>query len=163
MNDTEFINYINTMQEAIISLQKSSKDHARNLLPLWDAVNKSIGLIREQTARHQELQSQLNLVLLFVAERLSTAGRFAEFVADVVEANEACRDRPEMNATHAAAVALLEGGLKNHLPADRLSRPASPKPLPANVVLFPSRPAPRLPDPPEPPETPDSDPRTPRD
>ena len=163
MNEIEIINYIKTIQEAIIDLQKSSKDHARHLLPLWDATNKSIGLIREQTARYQELQSQLNLVLLFVTKQLSTTERFAEFVADVVEANETCQDRPEMNATHAAAVALLEGGLKNHLPADRLSRPTSPTPLPANVVLFPSRPALRPPEPPAPPETPDSDPRTPRD
>lgn len=155
MNDDEFINYIKVLQEAVIDLQKASKDHARNLLALWDMATKSVGLIREQTTRYQELQAQLNLVLLFVTERLSSTEQFAEFIADVVDANEACRDRPDMGTTHAAARALLEGGLKNYIPAARSSRP-EPKPLPDNVVLFRARPVARLSDPLPPSETPES-------
>ncbi|HRC70487.1 MAG TPA: hypothetical protein PLS42_12595 [Candidatus Competibacter denitrificans] len=158
MMDLETTNYILRLQEAILSLQKESAAHARQSVEVWRALNQQLELARTQTMYYQELQAQLNLVLLFVTTKLSTTEQFAEFVGDIVEANEVCPDPAGKNSTYMAAKGLLEAGLNRYLPTGT-SSPSSPKSRPDNVVLFPARPAHPLPTLPPQPESPDPTPQ----
>lgn len=125
------------LQLSVASLQAAVAGLASRSTSLWDASIKLLGSISEQAKNQRALYAQLNLLLMFVEKRLSSTEQFAEFVADVAEANDPRMARPDMEAIQDVARTMLAGELGKHLSSGRPTRPSSPKPLPANVAIFP--------------------------